>query len=184
MSEESGTLWHPGANPTGDAVVIGHDEDMVGRILLVTRARPPFQGFKAFPGGFVDTDAKRGEPFDRSRETALSAAIRETMEECGVDLSKCKSSFVGTYDSIGRDPRNSETARVEANTYLFLMESPLPEPKGGDDADKAEWIPIADVVSGKAPLAFDHSEIFEKALSVLARIAPSPSIRNRFEAKP
>ena len=61
---------------TVDAIVTRNKPDgSAGNdILLITRARPPFEGHYAFPGGFVDYG-----------ENPPAACLRELKEECCVD---------------------------------------------------------------------------------------------------
>ena len=56
---------------TVDCVVF----DRAGRLLLIRRAKPPFKGRYALPGGFVDVG-----------ETVEAAALRELQEETGIEF--------------------------------------------------------------------------------------------------
>ena len=49
--------------------------DAAGRLLLVRRGQPPFQGSWALPGGFVEYG-----------ETVETACVRETKEETGMQV--------------------------------------------------------------------------------------------------
>lgn len=121
-----------------------------GRILLVRRARPPFVGRWALPGGFVEPE-----------ETVEDAVVRELYEETG--LRARPAGLVGVYSGPDRDPRKP-TASV-----AFLMRGRPGVPRGGDDARSAAWRPVA----GARGLAFDHDRIVDDALRISRRAARS-----------
>jgi bifunctional NMN adenylyltransferase/nudix hydrolase len=116
---------------TVDAVVI-----QSGHILLVKRRARPGKGLGALPGGFIDQ-------YERLQE----ACIRELREETKLKipdpvLRGCIKRW-HTFD----DPHRS--ARGRTITHAFLIELPasekLPKVKGADDAEKAFWLPLADM---------------------------------------
>ena len=115
--------------------------DASGRILLVTRANPPFRGRLALPGGFVN----RGESVE-------DACRREVKEETGLKLNRLR--LVGVYSAPGRDPRGPICS------VAFFASVRVRAVKGGDDARDAAW--VADWKS--ANLAFDHRDIIADAL--------------------
>jgi 8-oxo-dGTP diphosphatase len=117
-----------------------------GRVLLVRRGRPPFRGSWALPGGFVEL-----------RETVEEAVRRELHEETG--LRGEIDGLVGVYSGTHRDPRKPSTSVV------FLMGGRGGEPRGGDDAAEAHWVPVREV----GAMAFDHAEILADALRLLRR---------------
>lgn len=124
---------------TADAVLF----DTTGRILLVRRKNPPFQGAYALPGGFV-------EP----AETVEQAAARELYEETGmraVALHLC-----GVYSAPGRDPRGWTVSVA----FLGLSAANTLRPCAGDDAADAAFF-RPDTLP---PLAFDHAQIVRDAL--------------------
>lgn len=96
-------------------------EDVVSgfRALLVTRAKPgPYQGMRAWPGGFVDWQIDAN---------ALAAAIRELEEETGLRNPQFIEAL-DTYDQNGRDPRQfavgrggrARGARVVSKAHIVL----------------------------------------------------------------
>jgi 8-oxo-dGTP diphosphatase len=121
---------------TADAVVF----DRAGRVLLIRRKNPPFQGQYALPGGFVDVG-----------ETVEAACRRELKEETGIEAAAL--TLVGVYSDPTRDPRG-HTCSV-----AFLARIHGAEPRAGDDAAAAEW--VADWQS--LTLAFDHAMILRDA---------------------
>jgi 8-oxo-dGTP diphosphatase len=115
--------------------------DKAGRLLLIRRKNPPFQGQYALPGGFVDY----GEPME-------SAALRELKEETGIAGKIVR--LVGVYSRPDRDPRGHCVSAV------YLVDGGEQQPMAGDDAASAEF------VAGfrSLELAFDHNEIVADAL--------------------
>jgi hypothetical protein len=131
---------------TGDAVALALDcgaGECTLRALLVERAKDPFGGLDAWPGGFMDwTDADTRQ-----------AAIRELMEETGVSAPEFVEELA-SYSRNGRDPRQfagtrdektgewvARGARVTTAAYLMLLREPTP-PSGGDDAADAHWADV------------------------------------------
>ena len=87
-------------------------------------------------------------------ETLEQCALRELKEETGLtpsgDITELKS-----FSTVDRDPRGRTI------TVAFLIEMPMTEAKGGDDAADARWFPLNEL----PPLAFDHDEIIKEALA-------------------
>ena len=120
-----------------DCVVFDPD----GRLLLIRRKNPPFQGQYALPGGYVDYG-----------ESTEHAAARELAEETG--LTAMNVSLVGVYSDPHRDPRGhvvSIAYRIDTSNHA---------PKAGDDAAAAAF-----VANWKdLELAFDHASIVTDAV--------------------
>ncbi|HXT90548.1 MAG TPA: NUDIX domain-containing protein [Trebonia sp.] len=127
-------------------------------VLLIERGVDPYRGMAALPGGFLRDAA----------EDITSAAHRELAEEAGLDADTLHLEQYGVYGSPGRDPRG----RVVSVAYLAISPR-LPEPVAGTDAAGARWVPVDDVLSPTAHLAFDHQRIVadgvERARSKLER---------------
>lgn len=143
------SLPYPPIFSTADAVVI-----QSGHVLMIRRRAEPGRGLWALPGGYVNANT------DRSVE---DAAIRELREETGIKVpapvlrGSIKRSKV--FDAIDRSPRG------RIITHAFHIELPdgeLPKVKGSDDADKARWVPIAEVKSEEC--FEDHYEIIQHFL--------------------
>ncbi|MDD5501866.1 MAG: NUDIX hydrolase [Candidatus Thermoplasmatota archaeon] len=105
-------------------------------ILLIRRAKSPFKGKWALPGGFVEYG-----------ETVESAVAREAKEETGLNTEIVR--LIGVYSDPKRDPRKHTASVVYA---LKIMGGVL---LGGDDASDARFFPM----SAMPPLAFDHAKI-------------------------
>jgi 8-oxo-dGTP diphosphatase len=125
-----------------DAVVF----DEKGGVLLVRRKYPPFQGEFALPGGFVETG-----------ETTEAAALRELMEETGIEGSTPR--LIGVYSDPARDERH----HVVSIAYLVQAKSYVVH--AGDDAADAHF--VANWQQEK--LAFDHRKIISDALALKAK---------------
>ncbi|MCA1814613.1 MAG: NUDIX hydrolase, partial [Halobacteriales archaeon] len=95
--------------PTVDAILLTPQG-----VVLVKRARAPYAGTWALPGGFVDY----GEEPER-------ACLREVEEETGLRGELV--GLVGVYGDPRRDPRGHTIGTV----YVVRATG---EPRGGDDA--------------------------------------------------
>ena len=143
------SLPYPPIFVTADAVVI-----QSGHVLMIRRRSEPGRGLWALPGGFVNANT------DKSVE---AAAIRELREETGIKVPApvLRGSIVRgrVFDAIDR------SARGRTITHAFHIQLPdgeLPKVKGSDDAEKARWVPIAEVRSDEC--FEDHHEIIQHFL--------------------
>lgn len=140
--------YDPSAFPpfavTADTVVFTNRDDRP-MVVLVQRAKDPFQGRWALPGGFVDID-----------EDLEPAALRELAEETGLEVSSLRQ--LGAYGTPGRDPR----MRVVTVVY-WAVEDSIDGLVGGSDAAVARLWPVDDVLGDSAFLAFDHHQILTDA---------------------
>lgn len=131
-----------------DCIIFGYN-DMQLQVALIERKKPPFIGSWALPGGFVTDD-----------ETVEQAAFRELQEETGIHDIYLEQFHV--FSNPQRDPRG----RVITVAFFALIPSDKIELIATEDAAQAQWFSAY-----KLPkLAFDHDEIYEKALEAL-RIA-------------
>ena len=137
-------------------------------ILLIERARAPYQGCWALPGGFKEPD-----------ETLEAAALRELAEETNATPESGVTQF-GAYGDPGRDPRTN----VVTIAFVALLRD-VASIRAGDDARHAALHAVADVLSGRLSMAFDHRRIVTDAVEFLRRdVAASdrltPRVRSRF----
>jgi len=136
---------HPRPALTVD-VVLFHRSGHHVEVLLIKRAREPFKGSWAFPGGFVDKD-----------ESLELAATRELHEATG--LSRIQLEQIGAFGDPGRDPRGHTVSVV----FAAMVDQRL-QPRAADDAAEATWHPAL-----RPPkLAFDHKKILRLALRRMA----------------
>lgn len=114
-----------------DGIVIYKD-----KLVLIKRARPPFKGKLALPGGFVEYNEK-----------VEDAVVREITEETGLKT-EIKNIF-GVYSDPKRDPRGHTVSVV------FELKVKGGKLQSGSDAKEARLYSL-----GKIPdLAFDHDVI-------------------------
>ncbi len=137
---------------TTDALVTA-----LGHVLVVKRGHHPGRGKLALPGGFLAGDA-----------TLEENALKELREETDIKVPKqiLQSNIVGShvFDHPERSLRGrtiTQAFHIELNPNL---EDGLPRVKGGDDADKAMWIPIADLRMKEDEFFEDHFSIIQKFL--------------------
>lgn len=129
---------------TVDAVVV-----QSGHILLVKRGDMPGKGLWALPGGFLNQEEKM-----------LDGAIRELKEETRikVPVPVLKGSIKGskTFDAPNRSARGRTITQA---FYIDLGVGELPKVKGSDDAEKAFWVPLNEVVAQRDRFFEDHFHI-------------------------
>lgn len=130
---------------TTDAVVFSKSEGEL-KMLLIQRKNPPFLGYWAFPGGFVNID-----------ETLEYSAARELEEETG--LKNVELHQFRTYGALNRDPRG----RMVSVVYYGFVNEKKVAVRAHDDASEAQWFPI----SFLPKLAFDHQDILDDLLNEL-----------------
>jgi len=94
-------------------------------LLLIKRGRAPGTGLWSLPGGRVEPG-----------ETLAEAVVREVAEETAIEA-VCDQ-FVGWVERIGTDYHY-----VILDFRVTVLDAG--EPRAGDDADEAAWVPLYDV---------------------------------------
>jgi bifunctional NMN adenylyltransferase/nudix hydrolase len=142
-------LPYPPIFSTADAVVI-----QSGHVLMVKRRAEPGKGLWALPGGYVNANT------DRSVEDAMLRELREeTMIKVPAPVLRGSIVSSRVFDAIDRSPRG----RIITHCFkIVLPDGELPKVKGNDDAEKARWVPIAEVKSEEC--FEDHFEILSWAI--------------------
>ncbi|MFN3427867.1 MAG: NUDIX hydrolase [Candidatus Thermochlorobacter sp.] len=128
-----------------DCVVFGYDGTAL-KLLLIERAKEPFKGAFALPGGFI-----------KMNETLDDAAKRELWEETGVKDVFLEQLY--TFGAPKRDPRD----RVISVAYYALARLSHHALKARSDARHAMWHPVDNLPK----LAFDHNLIVQTAIARL-----------------
>lgn len=133
---------------TVDAVVV-----QSGHVLLVKRGAMPGKGLWALPGGFLNQG-----------ETMLDGAIRELKEETKIKLPlRMLESMkrLGIPSKTFDAPHRSQRGRTITQAFYIDLgfDEKLPKVKGSDDAEKAFWIPLNEVVANRDKFFEDHAHI-------------------------
>jgi bifunctional NMN adenylyltransferase/nudix hydrolase len=144
--QQYASLPYPPIFSTADAVVI-----QSGHVLMIKRRAEPGKGLWALPGGYVNANT------DKSVEAAMLRELREeTMIKVPVPVLKGSIVRSKVFDAIDRSPRG----RIITHAFhIVLPDGELPKVKGSDDAEKARWVPIAEVRSEDC--FEDHYEILQ-----------------------
>lgn len=148
------TAPYPPTFVTTDAVVI-----QSGHVLLIKRKSSPGFGLWALPGGFINTN-----------ETILNAVIRELREETKIKVAEpiLRGSIIS--NKVFDAPNRSLRGRTITHAYAILLQpGELAKVKGSDDAAKARWFPIDDVLEMDEYLFEDHGNIIQWAISECTR---------------
>jgi 8-oxo-dGTP diphosphatase len=124
---------------TVDAII----EDKKGNIVLIKRKYPPFQGFYALPGGFIEKGEKPKQ-----------ALLREVKEETNINVKIIEK--IGVFDEEGRDPRGS----IHSTVYKCLVDD-ISNIRSGDDSEEVKIISKESLRELK--LVFDHKKMIKKA---------------------
>ena len=132
---------HPHPAVTTDIVIFSIREQKL-KLLLVKRAREPFAGSWALPGGFVGID-----------EDLEACALRELEEETGVTGVYLEQ--LHTCGSPTRDPRE----RVISVAYYSLIPSDRLNVRPASDAKAVAWFALEDLPA----MAFDHADVVTMA---------------------
>ncbi len=116
---------------TVDAVVV-----QSGHVLLVERRARPGKGQWALPGGFV-----------APTETLKDSMLRELKEETSIKVPVPVLAGSIVAEGVFDDPWRSTRGRTVTHAYYIHLkpDTSLPKVKGGDDALKAFWVPLADL---------------------------------------
>ena len=121
----------PVARRAAVAILIRLGNSGEPELLFIRRAEyegDPWSGHVAFPGG-------REEEGD---ESLIDTAMRETLEEIGVDLrGTCE--LIGVLDDLR--PRSVRLPAVVVRPYVFLV-SDLPDTDLSDEVADAFWVPL------------------------------------------
>lgn len=114
------------------------------QVLLIRRAKEPFENLWALPGGRVHPN-----------ESLEQSAARQLAEKTSLRAAYLEQLY--TFGCLNRDPRG----RTVSVVYYALVRSDKQEIAPGPGAVEARWFPADHL---PAPLAFDHSEILGYAL--------------------
>jgi ADP-ribose pyrophosphatase YjhB (NUDIX family) len=131
----------------GVGVVVLRDDS----VLLIRRGKPPKAGEWSLPGGSQDVG-----------ETVRETAAREVREETGVEIGTPR--LIDVLDAIIPDAEGE--VRFHYTLVDFVAEWASGDPAAADDAEHAEWLPLAKL---------DEIELWEKTREIIEKAA---AIRN------
>ena len=95
---------------------------------MITRLRPPYQGYLAFPGGFVDYG-----------EDPVEAVTRELKEETNLEAIT-----VPELITVRGDPARDPRKHIVTIAYYVQVDKHAKE-EAGDDAETAKWYDLQSV---------------------------------------
>jgi bifunctional NMN adenylyltransferase/nudix hydrolase len=145
MSAWAQSPYEPTFVTTDGVVICG------GHVLLVKRKGFPGKGQLALPGGFVDKDEKLDD-----------CVIREVREETRIAVPPAVLAGSVKRKAVFDHPLRSVCGRrITHAYYIQLKEKTLPRVKGADDAEKAFWMPLAEVNRKMDQFFEDHFQIIE-----------------------
>lgn len=135
---------YPVTFTTVDAVVV-----QSGHVLLVRRKASPGENLLALPGGFVNQN-----------ERIHDAMIRELREETKIKVPEPVLRGSVKAQRVFDAPNRSLRGRTITHAFLIeLAPGKLPLVKGGDDAAKAQWIPLDVWAKSEEEMFEDHYQI-------------------------
>lgn len=138
---------------TGDCLVVA-----AGHVLVIRRRSHPGKGLLALPGGFFDAWKDQSQ---------VDTAIRELLEETKIDVpEKVLRGNIREVDEFGDMKRSLRWRLITKCVHIQLPDTKLPKVKGSDDAEKAFWMPIGDVLAHRAEFFEDHLSIIDSFLGI------------------
>jgi len=146
-------MWKAAPYPpiftTVDAVV-----KTTNHVLLIQRGDFPGKGLWALPGGFLD-----------QHERLVDGAIRELLEETRLAVLMPTLSDALVDVKVFDHPGRSLRGRTITHAHFFdLKTDRLPAIEASDDAAKAEWVPIEQLLSMEDRFHDDHFHILDHFL--------------------
>lgn len=139
---------------TVDVVVV-----QSGHVLLVRRRAAPGKGLYAMPGGYLNYN-----------EWSIDGALRELKEETKikVPIPVLQGNIKDMH--VFEHPERSMRGRIITHCYIIeLPDNWLPKVKGGDDAEKAKWIPLNVFKRMEDQMFEDHYHIINDMIAKLER---------------
>lgn len=163
--------YYIGENPTCDLIILNHNMDL----LLIKRSEKSeaCPGMWALPGGFINSSLQQEKNTNNEKkwiagaEEPEQAAKRELKEETNLDLENVVVLSVGIYEGNNRDPRDNNISWSKSHAFFYEIDKQVFENNkdtivGLDDADKAEWKSVKEVL--QLDMAFDHKKIIMDGL--------------------
>jgi bifunctional NMN adenylyltransferase/nudix hydrolase len=131
----------------------------MGHVLLVRRGFNPGKGLVSLPGGFAQPDL-----------FLIDNSIKELKEETHIKVNSETLKARLKNQHVFDHPYRSLRGRTVTHAFHFDLNpnliDGLPIVKGGDDADKAFWLPISSLTDYEDKFFEDHFEIVRFFLGV------------------
>lgn len=129
------------------------------RVLFVKRADPPFEGYYALPGGFIEVGDGHA-PTESQGEDLDEAAERELEEETGLERERDDVFLeqLYTFGTPGRDPRGRV---ITVAYYALISPEAYHRVRPSEETPEVEWFDVEDLPK---KLAFDHAKILTMAV--------------------
>ncbi|HJP58516.1 MAG TPA: CoA pyrophosphatase [Gemmatimonadaceae bacterium] len=149
-------LSEEGVRKAAVALIFRAGEEDRPELLFIKRAEypgDPWSGQIAFPGG-------RAEPGDAS---LVDTAIRETLEETGIDLAR-DGKMIGALDDLF--PRSVRLPPISVRPFVFVLEGDAPLTLSSEVA-LAFWIPFGSLAHTEA---WCEDTVFARGIQINARV--------------
>lgn len=138
---------------TTDAIVT-----QSGHVLVIKRKINPGKGLLALPGGFLQVG-----------KSIFESSIKEVYEETSLPISKERLKAALVDQHVFDHPNRGADDRGRTVTHAFYFRFPgggaLPVVKGGDDAEEAFWLPMAELAELEDQFYEDHFAIIQHFIS-------------------
>lgn len=112
-----------------------------------------FPGYWCLPGGFLIV----------GKERVVTAARRETSEECSIDIEEARWKLFYVDDRPGADPRHEQVINV--CYYAYVTNDEFNDAYGDDDIEEVKWITLREAL--EVDLAFDHNVVLRELITAL-----------------
>lgn len=122
-------------------------------VILLGKRKPTSDAYPnawCLPGGYLET----------GKEQLVTTARRETLEECGIDISEEEWIHFYLDDKPGSDPRYKQVVNNCFFAELLPDENRIGKIKAGDDIVEVKWITLEEAFG--MDLAFEHNSILEE----------------------
>jgi 8-oxo-dGTP diphosphatase len=116
--------------PDAPLVGVGGVAIWEGRVLLIRRSKPPFEGQWSIPGGMLEVG-----------ETLREGVRRELLEETGIEVRVLD--LVEVFERITRD--ESGNSKYHFVILDYLCEAKGGEIRAGSDAADAAWVRLSEL---------------------------------------
>ena len=140
-------VTHEGGHPRAAVALVlrpGPPPAAELEVLLIRRADregDPWSGHMAFPGG-------RADPRDAD---TIATAVRETLEEVGIDLAR-DGEWLGALEEL--HPRSGAPA-ISVYPHVFAVPAGT-EARPNEEVHRAMWVPLAELASPAAATEHVH----------------------------